>query len=460
MKLLNKARFWLAFLGGKAFLTCYFRQGRVRNDRPGMVSMRLYGGFLRYIAKPPLTIVVTGTNGKTTVAGMAAQILKAQGMTVSYNDWGANHHAGVARCLLDAVTWGNRPRVDAAVIELDELIAPEDMPDLKPDYILVTNVARDSMLRNGHPQYILQRLEKAIAGAPGAVVIVNGDDPISCTLAEGRRRLVFGAGNLELEEHTTLADDFPVCLRCGGKPRYLYRNNRHMGQVVCPDCGFSSPPRDILVEQVDISGKTLRIREGKDTFVYPLVSGSVHNALNQAALVALFRDQGIGHAELARYFRAVHVPALRETRIRIRGVELVTQAAKGQNATAVSTVFRWVAQEPGQKEVVLLLDEVYDDPRKTETAAWIYDTDYEYLNHPGIRRIILGGARYLDHRLRLLLAGVPAEKLVCLPDPLDTADQVDFQGVDGIYILHDVNSVTRGKQVRDWIRERMEAAHV
>ena len=83
MKLWKKIRFWIAFLGGKAFLAWYLRTGHRQNDRPGMVSMRLYSDFLQYITKPPLTIVVTGTNGKTTIAAITAKLLQAQGKTVT-----------------------------------------------------------------------------------------------------------------------------------------------------------------------------------------------------------------------------------------------------------------------------------------------------------------------------------------------------------------------------------------
>ena len=58
---------------------------------------------------------------------------------------------------------------------------------------------------------------------------------------------------------------------------------------------------------------------------------------------------------------------------------------------------------------------------------------------------------------RLLLAGVPAEKLVCLRQELDTADYVDFHGVEKIYILHDVNAISRGRQVRDLVKARILA---
>ena len=101
------------------------------------------------------------------------------------------------------------------------------------------------------------------------------------------------------------------------------------------------------------------------------------------------------------------------------------------------------------------MDEVFDNPLKTETVAWIYDTDYEFLNRSSIRKIILGGARYLDHRLRLLLAGIPAEKLVCLREEGDTPAYVDLSGVEKIFILHDVNAVSRGRMIRDAVKARI-----
>ena len=57
----------------------------------------------------------------------------------------------------------------------------------------------------------------------------------------------------------------------------------------------------------------------------------------------------------------------------------------------------------------------------------------------------------------LLLAGVPAEKIVCLRQELDTADYVDTTGIDKIYILHDVNAISRGRKIRDLVKSRIRA---
>lgn len=316
MELWNRLRFRVALWGGKLFLARYRKQGRLQNDRPGMVAMRLYGGFLKYVAKPKLTIVVTGTNGKTSTASLVAQLLQGRGMTVSYNDWGANHHAGVARCLLDAVSWRNRPVKDAAVIEMDELISPEDVPDLKPQYIIVTNLSRDSMLRNAYPAHIASRLRQTIHETPGAMVILNADDPLSCFLGdqEKNRRVYFGLAPMGESQPAPLADDFAVCPRCGGTPVYTHRNRRHMGQFRCPGCGLEPKKPDVLAEELDLERGRMTLREPDGTHIYPLPSSNVHTAANVAALVPLFRDLGVSPEELAELLKTVKLPQSRESR--------------------------------------------------------------------------------------------------------------------------------------------------
>ena len=199
------------------------------------------------------------------------------------------------------------------------------------------------------------------------------------------------------------------------------------------------------------------IRALKGTVTIVLTTHYMEEAEALSDRIGIRKDGKLLTVGTAQELKQAAIPASRRSRETVAGVELITQMTKGQNPAAASTVFERIAKDPAPKELVLLLDEVYTDPHKSETAAWMFDTDYEDLNRPEIRKIIVGGARYLDHKVRLLLAGVPREKIVCIRDPFETPRYVDTQGVQEIFVLHDVVFISRGRQVRDKIAEKLRA---
>ncbi|MBQ1409919.1 MAG: DUF1727 domain-containing protein [Oscillospiraceae bacterium] len=457
-KLMDRLLFFPALWAGKLLLFIYQHTGHERNDKPGMAALRLCGDFLKYAAKPKLTIVVSGTNGKTSISCMVADILRQRGLSVSYTDWGANDRGGNAWCILNAVSIFNRPTKDAAVIEMDELVSRRNVPQLKPNYLIVNNLARDSMLRNATPEFVESHLHSAAESSPNTVVISNADDPLSCGIGEKNRRVYFGAADLHTNPSAASLHDLALCPHCFGKLDYAYRNFRHIGRFSCPSCGNSAPKSDCFVERVDPARRLMTVRSGDGSHEYPLISSSIYNIYNEAAIIAMFLDMGLVPEELGGYLAKASIPASRATKTEANGIAIYTQMAKGQNATATSSVFEAVAKEPGEKELIILVDEVYDHPGESETAAWIFDVQYEYLVDPHIRKIIVGGDRYLDHRVRMLMAGIPPEKTVCIQSMTETAELVDTEGIDSIYILHDVNFVSRARAVRDAVQKRIEAA--
>ncbi len=328
---------------------------------------------------------------------------------------------------------------------------------MQPDYVVISNLARDSMLRNAHPAYIFGRLKEALAGSPNSVVIVNGDDPLAASWGKSTDGWCL-VWPISIPIHcppgrmTLPSARFAARNRCTAIGIIVKWGTSIALGAVCRRLSGT-----IFVTDIDHTSRCLTLRDSAGAESYPMVSCSLHNAYYLAPVIALFRDMGQAPSEICRDLEGIRVLASRESFEMVGGVKLVTHIAKGQNPTAVSTVFEFLAKDPALKEIILILDEVFDSPLKTETVSWIYDTDYEFLRQDCIRKIVLGGARYLDHRLRLLLAGVPAEKLVCLRQELDTADYVDFHGVEKIYILHDVNAISRGRQVRDLVKARILA---
>ena len=153
-------RFFIALWASKFAAWVYKLRGQERNDRPGLLACKICPDFLARINKPGLVIAITGTNGKTTTSTLVTDKLRDAGYTVSFNDWGANLSAGFCFNLMRAVNIFNKPRMDASVLEADEKSLADAMTMIKPDFILVTNICKDSLRRNGHPEYIFDCIKK------------------------------------------------------------------------------------------------------------------------------------------------------------------------------------------------------------------------------------------------------------------------------------------------------------
>ena len=450
-------RFYIALWAAKLVDAILTLRGDRQNDRAGYIANRLCPDFMARVTKPKLVVAITGTNGKTTTSTLVCNMLRSKGMKVSFNEWGANINAGYSINLLRCVDIFNRCRVDASVLEADEKSTCEGVPMIRPDYMVVTNICKDSLRRNGHPEYIFDRINRAFAALGGrTVAILNANDPISSELARntGARRVFFGMDDIHADPLENRVKDVAVCPRCGGEIRYHYRHYRHIGDFYCTDCDFATPAMDYRASGVDLDKGTITVAERDGAATYPLMSDTVFYAFNTLSAVALFRELGYSRQEIADFLATQKVPKIRESVVEYDGIRYYAYAAKGQNISAASTVFEHLAKDPSVKELVFSLDEVQDANHPPETLSWLYETDYEFLNVPQIRKIIVGGHMCHAHRLRLLLAGVPEEKIVCVENEADVPQYVDTEGIDRVYVLYEIDFVTKGQQIRDAIVER------
>ena len=121
---------------------------------PGELAIKICPEFLKYVKKPKRIITVTGTNGKTTVSNLIIDSLESTGMKVLNNRAGSNINSGVATALINGVGLFNRAKYDLAVLEVDERSSKKIYPYVKPEITIITNLFRDSIMRNAHPGYI------------------------------------------------------------------------------------------------------------------------------------------------------------------------------------------------------------------------------------------------------------------------------------------------------------------
>ena len=413
---MGKLRFLLALWLAKLSVPALKITRHNGTDFPGSLALKLCPDFLRYVGKPGTIIAVTGTNGKTTVSNLLTDILEADGKKVLSNRSGSNITSGISTVLLRGCDLlGRAKSYDMAVLEVDERASVRIFPYVKPDYAVVTNLTRDSIMRNAHPGYIADILTRSIPQT--ATMILNADDLITCGVAPENRRY------------------------------------HHIGKCVCPDCGFHSPESDYLATDVDMEKGTMALREGGEEHPYRLISDSVPNLYNMVTVIAVLRQLGYSHEAISGYMSRAAVVATRHMEEQVGNVKLVRQMSKEKNALAGSRTFQYIAQRPGTKELLLMMNCLGDAHHWSENTCWIFDADFEYLRNDSVVQLVCTGARCRDYKLRLLMAGVPEERIVCEPDEFRAAELLRYTPGDDVYILYGTDSLALSYKVYDHMKE-------
>jgi UDP-N-acetylmuramyl tripeptide synthase len=142
----------------------------------GLVAMTLDRSILRQLGVGRSTVVVTGTNGKSTTTRMTTAALRALGAVAS-NAEGANMDAGLVAALA-----AHRGAALAA-LEVDEMHVPHVLDALEAAVVILLNLSRDQLDRVGEINVIERTLRSGLARHPKAVVVANCDDVLMTSAA-------------------------------------------------------------------------------------------------------------------------------------------------------------------------------------------------------------------------------------------------------------------------------------
>ncbi len=447
-------RFIIALWISKAAMLLQKLLGMNASYFPGKIAIKLCPDFLGRIDKPETVITVTGTNGKTTCCNMLLDVLGENGFDVLNNKAGSNVDAGIASSLISDASLFGRVKKKIAVFEVDERSSLKIYAYVHPDYAVCTNLFRDSIGRNAHTEFISSIIEKALPD--DTFMILNADDPISSQLKPDNKRKYFSLARLDSDgtECRNIINDVRCCPKCGGKIEYEFVRYHHIGKMHCTECDFKSPEPDFCaVPDWDKGTFTVQTADGVEE--YPLMSASKFNTYNQITVVALLRTFGLSAEAIAASFAHMSIVKSRYTKLEKNGIEVITNMTKGQNPVACSIVFDYIREEEGTKEVVVMLDDkTYRET--TEIVTWVFDADFEFLNDESISRVVACGVRVHDYHLRLLLAGIPEEKLRCVENEQDAPSQLILDGTDKVFILHDLTTPDETKRVRDGVLAEIE----
>ena len=152
----------------------------------GEVALRISPKLLEELAAPFSSVIVTGTNGKSTTTRMVRAALESAGPVAS-NINGDNMTSGVLTALMQG------KKATRAALEVDEMHVPGVAADVDPSVFVYLNLSRDQLDRVGEIGTVERRLRDGASAHPDAVVVANCDDPLIVSAAADNPNVVWVA---------------------------------------------------------------------------------------------------------------------------------------------------------------------------------------------------------------------------------------------------------------------------
>ena len=400
-------RFFLASVIGKLTALVGRPFGRSTN-LPGELALKLCPDLFSHFTFTGTVIAVTGSNGKTTTANMIASILSSQGKRVVNNAKGSNLTGGVATTLLCAAKRG-AVRADYVVLEVDERYSVLIFRHFSPDVMLVTNLFRDQLTRNGNVDVIVDKLTTAIA--PSVKLVLCANDPISSTLCPDNDRVYYTLDRtpLSTDKSLSITHDAKVCPRCLHPMSYDWFHYNHIGRYRCEHCGLTTPEAAYTAADFDpaTGNFTLNGRPVHTDYSTP------SHLLNCTAAVAACCTAGMPFDQALAGLAGVQVNRSRFDTFTVLDRPALMILSKNQNPVSYDRSIDFVCQQPGERTVICYVNNINHTHQKDTT--WLYDVSFERLNDPAVR-VVCTGPRAADLAVRLELAGLAPDRVLLEPD--------------------------------------------
>jgi UDP-N-acetylmuramyl tripeptide synthase len=357
--------------------------GRGGSALPGLVAEKICPRLIEQLVAAVRrgVVVVTGTNGKTTTTKMLVAMLEGEGLQVVTNGTGSNLARGVASRLIEVASWRGRIDADLAVFEVDEAAVRPLAPRLRPQVLVVTNMARDQLDRFGELATTASHAAAAVKHA--GLVVLNADDPLVAEMAAGA-----------------------ATARFFGAAEPIRRAMPHDASLY--GAGPAEAPRPVLDlslerSEPDGDGQVIELSAvtGERAIARLQVPGP-YNGYNAAAAVLAATECGVPFGRAVAALEATRPAFGRGQVIDFRGRRIKLLLVK--NPAGFNQAIRLLAALPPGAPVLVAINDLDADGRD---VSWLWDARVEDLAGSG-HRFGTAGIRAYDMALRLKYAGLEA----------------------------------------------------
>ena len=380
-------------------------------------------------------LFITGTNGKSTTNNLITHIFRSNGKKVVANLEGANLIYGIATTLSKAATFTGKIKADYLIFETDERYLHFISEQLPAENILITNLQKDQVQRNGDPDFIYRKLFGGIR--QDVRLFINNDEPRAKSF-ESKSNNVVTFGVEKHNEAFVKPDSFPTmaCPICRHKIVFDYYNNDGVGKFHCANCGYASnESADYLVENVDFKKRKFTLRNAEFHMPYD----TPYMCYNYAAALAVAQEfGGISPEDAVKSFSTFQNVGGRYEILKYKNKTIKYMRIKQENPETLQTSINVMAADKEKKMVCLGLCPLIDFVPYYLNTFYAFDCDFSGLVNSNVERYFcFTEATGHDAANRLIYEGVSPEQITVAKteNPEETFREIEKAETDNIYLL-------------------------
>lgn len=394
---------YLSLIVGK-FIICLLKIiGRNGGSLPGKIAVKICPDILKYFKYPQKTILISGTNGKTSTANLIYQSFEKAGYKTISNSRGDNIINGIASLLIKNSSLSFKVNADVLVLEVDELTLAKNLQHIHASDIVITNFFRDQLDRVGEMETIIFKIQNALLDYDGRLFL-NEDEPNVNRYAYFAKKaniVTFGVEKVpHSKEKSEEAKEGRFCPVCGNELIHDYYQYSHIGKYHCTSCDFSSDTPDFITENINYAQKSFDLMSNSEkvcTLHYNLSATYHIYNLTAAACVCVTHD--IDEKVLDDVFTHFYLGIGRMETLEVRGKKVLLNLVK--NPAGANEILKYIEDEEGKKSFVFLLNDNYADGKD---ISWIWDVNFEYMSK--LDNVILTGKRAYEIAARVKFARI------------------------------------------------------
>lgn len=399
---------------------------------PGKIALKIYPNILSHIKLCDYVIAVTGSNGKTSTAELIAHVLTECGYNVAYNKEGSNQIEGVTTLLLNECDLKGRVRPQVLVIESDERFARYTFSHFSPTHYVITNLYRDQLSRNAHPEFVFDAIRDSIKDQ-NTTLVLNADDPLVSLFAKDHPKTVwFGVekNSRSSSENNSAYNDGAYCPSCKEKMEYDYYHYAHIGSYHCTACSHKRQTPDFKVDSLDLNEGIATINGECKISLY---LKSIYNVYNSLAAFSVASLVGADKEKIAASISNYILKNGRLTCFKVGERNGVLLTSKHENSVGYNQSIELARSTKNGATVVIIVDAI---SRKyfTGEISWLWDIDFEKLNTPAVKEVVLAGRYAYDLANRFEYTDIPKEKISIHTDVSTLAESLK-QGEGDVLVI-------------------------